>query len=119
MKKAEKKAKSPKPIIGKRKSQTAFFVQVEINKLKKIGMNNKSINFSLANKVFLILEEARKGEYQLVANERGRNADHEKLFLVTRKLILAESQRKKANITKEEERIVMRYWNIIKNQFLF
>lgn len=116
-KKISKQERSPNPRIGKRTSQTSVFTLERINALQKISRNPRSKNFSIANKVFSILKTARSGEYQMVANERGKNADHEKLFLITQKIIKSDIQGKKAILTTAENNLVERYSKLTSGPF--
>lgn len=100
-----------KPLIGKRISQTQVFSAVEVNHLKKITDNVNSPNREIANKLVRIFAKASKGE--MVAEELGRNADHEKLFLITRKLFAYEERGRKVQMTPIERKIFQRYSNLL------
>lgn len=102
------KRKTSKPNL-KRRSQTEFFAGVEIKNLQRIIDSNKSKNLEIAVDLMRIFRKASSGEYQMVADERGRNVDHEKLFLITRKVIESERVGRAAELTREEKRIMKTY----------
>ena len=81
MKDAKKRTNNPSL---KRRSQTEFFQSEQVQQLQKIIDAKNPKNIEIAVDLMRIFRRASSGEYQMVADERGRNVDHEKLFLITR-----------------------------------
>lgn len=106
MKDAKKRTNNPSL---KRRSQTEFFPLEQVQQLQKIIDAKNPKNIEIAVDLMRIFRRASSGEYQMVADERGRNVDHEKLFLITRKVIEFERVGKEVILTKEEKSIMRRY----------